>query len=402
MILTLCGTAEVLNIIRIIKIFITIIKIVVPILLIVSAMTTYLKAVTSGELQKSNKALLNKVLAGVIIFLVPTVVSVILNVAWTDSEVNQCLVNATSENIEKVRIEHTNDLIDRLENNFNISNYNTALSSAKKIKDTNTKTEIINKVQSYKKYVDMSKEIDKLAQNYNRKQFRILYDEVEKIEINNIKEKFLEKLEEIGGKPLNIDPGTYTFREDNLSYKVYISGVATYNMPLIMYLHGDGGGEDRLYNLVKNIYGDDFPFLLVAPMGGMWNETAGRKEVLKKIADKVCEEYSCDTSRISISGHSRGAIGTWAMVNKYPNYFYSAVPVSCGGGISASNFKNTKVMAFCGNRGDDINYYYNRMASNVNAINKAGGNAKFVELNANHSGTPQLAFTKETLEWMIE
>ena len=184
MFMSLCKTAEVLNVIRIIKIFITIIKIVVPILLIVSAMTTYLKAVTTGDLKKSNKSLVNQALAGVIIFLVPTVVSVIINVAWTDSEVNQCLVNATSENIEKVRIEHTNDLIDRLENNFNIANYNTALSSAKKIKDTNTKTEIINKVQSYKKYVDMSKEIDKLVQNYNRKQFRILYDEAEKIEIN--------------------------------------------------------------------------------------------------------------------------------------------------------------------------------------------------------------------------
>ena len=68
MIMSLCGTAEVLNIIRFVKIFITIIKIVVPILLIVSAMITYLKAVTSGDLQKSNKALLNKVLAVVIIF----------------------------------------------------------------------------------------------------------------------------------------------------------------------------------------------------------------------------------------------------------------------------------------------------------------------------------------------
>ena len=120
MFMSLCETAEVLNVIRIIKTFITIIKIAVPILLIVSAMTAYLKAATSGDLQKSNKALLNKVLAGVIIFLVPTIVSVIINVAWPDSEVNQCLVNATSENIEKVRIEHTNDLIDRLENNFNI------------------------------------------------------------------------------------------------------------------------------------------------------------------------------------------------------------------------------------------------------------------------------------------
>ena len=68
MFMSLCETAEVLNVIRIIKTFITIIKIAVPILLIVSAMTTYLKAVTSGDLQKSNKALLNKVLAVVIIF----------------------------------------------------------------------------------------------------------------------------------------------------------------------------------------------------------------------------------------------------------------------------------------------------------------------------------------------
>ena len=140
MVMSLCGTAEVLNVIRIIKTFITIIKIAVPILLIVSAMITYLKAVTTGDLKKSNKSLVNQALAGVIIFLVPTVVSVIINVAWTDSEVNQCLVNATSENIEKVRIEHTNDLIDRLENNFNIANYYSFLSYSKKIKDTNSKT----------------------------------------------------------------------------------------------------------------------------------------------------------------------------------------------------------------------------------------------------------------------
>ena len=113
MVMSLCGTAEVLNVIRIIKTFITIIKIAVPILLIVSAMITYLKAVTTGDLKKSNKSLVNQALAGVIIFLVPTVVSVIINVAWTDSEVNQCLVNATSENVAKVRINHTHDLIDR-------------------------------------------------------------------------------------------------------------------------------------------------------------------------------------------------------------------------------------------------------------------------------------------------
>ena len=191
MFMSLCKTAEVLNVIRIIKIFITIIKIVVPILLIVSAMKTYLIAVTSGDLLKSNKALLNKVLAGVIIFLVPTVVSVIINVAWTYSEVNQCLVNATSENVAKVRINHTHDLIDRLEKNFTSSNYNSALSSAKKIKDSDIKEELTEKIKSYEKYVALSKEIDDLAQNYNRSKYKELHSTIANIEIENIRNNFL-------------------------------------------------------------------------------------------------------------------------------------------------------------------------------------------------------------------
>ena len=276
--MSLCGTAEVLNVIRIIKIFITIIKIVVPILLIVSAMTTYLKAVTTGDLQKSNKALLNKVLAGVIIFLVPTVVSVIINVAWTDSEVNQCLVNATSENVAKVRINHTHDLIDRLEKNFTSSNYNSALSSAKKIKDSDIKEELTEKIKSYEKYVALSKEIDDLAQNYNRSKYKELHSTIANIEIENIRNNFLERIEEIGGKPLNIASGAYPSTQGDLSYNVYIPDFATEKMPLIMYLHGDGGGGEWLYAKARSIYGMEFPFIIIGPQGGMWNEPSGRKE----------------------------------------------------------------------------------------------------------------------------
>lgn len=401
MIMALCDNAEVLNIVRIIKIFITIIKIAVPILLLVTGMITYLKAVSSGDLQKPNKALINKVVAAIIIFFIPTIVSVIINLVAPDSDINQCIENATSENIANVKIEETYNLIDKIEENFSISTYNAALAAAKEIEDSNTREEVIEKIKEYEEYIDLSKDIDKLAQNYNRTQFRELYEEVENIDKSSIKEKLLEKIEEIGDKPLQVDPGTYKFTLDGLSYKVYISNCATYNMPLIMYLHGDGGNEGILYSYVKKAYGDDYPFILVAPIGGMWAETSGRLAILKKIADKVCSDYSCDETRISISGHSRGAIGTWAMVNSYPNYFYSAVPVSCGGGISASNFKNTKVKAFCGNRGDDL-YYYNNMLANATAIYKAGGDATFIELNAGHSETPGLAFTKETLEWMIE
>ncbi len=401
MFMSLCGTAEVLNVIRIIKIFITIIKIVVPILLIVSAMTTYLKAVTSGDLQKSNKALLNKVLAGVIIFLVPTVVSVIINVAWTDSEVNQCLVNATSENIAQVRINHTHDLIDRLEKNLTSSNYNSALSSTKKIKDSDIKEELTEKIKSYEKYVALSKEIDDLAQNYNRSKYKELHSTIANIEIENIRNNFLERIEEIGGKPLNIASGAYPSAQGDLSYSVYIPDFATEKMPLIMYLHGDGGGGEWLYAKARSIYGMEFPFIIIGPQGGMWNETSGRKENLKSILDKVCKEYSCDTSRISITGYSRGAIGAWKMVDKYPNYFYTAVPVSCSARINASNFLKTKVRAFCGNVGDERGYY-RVMNRSVNAIVNAGGDATLTVFNADHGGTPPLAYTKDLLDWMID
>ena len=418
MVMSLCGTAEVLNIIRIIKIFITIIKIVVPILLIVSAMTTYLKAVTSGDLQKSNKALLNKVLAGVIIFLVPTVVSVIINVAWTDSEVNQCLVNATGEKIAEVRIDNANDLLNRLEENFSVGNYNEALSAAKKIKDAATKEELIKKIQGYKKYVDISTKISKLSENYNRKKYKETYETVENIEIDNIREKFLERLKAIGPKPLDVKAGGQEpvwLYDDKMVYTVYMPEFATEDMPVIMYLHGDNyAPTEELYEYARQVYGDDFPFIIIGPDSfdsEEWKKVYWSKlDVLKGMLDTVCSKYSCDEDRISVVGHSRGAIITWYMVNRYPDYFYSAVPVSCTPmEARATNFKHTKVWAFAGNKGDKYNgndeLNYNRsMNSFVNSIKSNGGNAKFTEFDgASHFDTLYLAFTKEkTFEWMID
>ena len=418
MILTLCGTAEVLNIIRFVKIFITIIKIVVPILLIVSATITYLKGVTTGELQKSNKSLLNQVLAGVIIFLIPTIISVVLNTVWTDSEINQCLVNATGENIAQAKIDRAYKLLAKLEEDFSVDNYNAALSAAKKIKDLATREELIKKIQSYKKYVDISREISKLAQNYTRKQYRKLYETVEGIIIDNIREKFMERLEAIGPKPLNVKAGGQEpvwLYEDKMVYTVYMPEFATEDMPVIMYLHGDNyAPTEELYEYARQVYGEEFPFIIIGPDSfdsEEWKKVYWSKlDVLKGMLDTVCSKYSCDEDRISVVGHSRGAIITWYMVNRYPDYFYSAVPVSCTPmEARATNFKHTKVWAFAGNKGDQYNgndeLNYNRsMSSFVNSIKSNGGNAKFTEFDgASHSDTLYLAFTKEkTFEWMID
>lgn len=415
MIMSLCDTIEVLNIIRIIKIFITIIKIAVPILLLVTSTITYLKAVSSGDLQKPNKAMLSKVIAAVIIFFIPTIVNVIINLAAKDSDINQCLINATGENIASIKVEKTYDLIEKIEENFSTSTYNAALASAKEIEDALIREDTIEKIKEYEKYIDLYKDIDKLAKNYNRNKFKELYEEVENIDKSNIKEKLLEKMEEIGGKPLNVKAGEHTVWLDNMLYVVYIPENATYNMPLIMYLHGDNyAPTNELYRYARDTYGEDFPFIIVAPDSfdsEDWKKVYYSKlDVLKEILDSVCNEYSCDKNRISLAGHSRGAIITWYMVNKYPNYFYSAVPVSCTPmQANASNFKHTKIWAFAGNQSDKYNgsdeINYNRVMSGfVNSINNNGGKAKFTEFDgASHFDTLYLAFTKEkTFEWMIE
>lgn len=398
--MSICGTATVLSVIRLVRIVVTIIKIVVPILLIVTAMTNYLKAISNGELEKTNKSFVNQIIAAIAVFMVPTLITLILNLVWPDSEVNQCWVNATSENIAKIRIENVNNVIAKLEKNFSVTNYRLALNSVNEIEDRDTREELLEKVKSYEKYVDISHNIDSLCKKFDRKKYKELYTTIEEIENEGIRDSLLLKIDDSCGKILGVDPGTYTFKLEDLSYKVFIPDGAVQNMPLIMYLHGDGGNESLLYTYVSSVYGKNFPFILVAPMGGMWAETSGRTGNLKSIIDAVCDEYNCDTSRISISGHSRGAIGTWAMVNQYPDLFYSAVPVSCTGYITGSNFKHTKVKAFCGNQGDDL-YYYDGMLGNVASIQNAGGNAEFIELNAGHGGTPPLAYIKSTFEFMI-
>lgn len=62
--------------------FLLVFKIVIPILLIIFGMIDLGKAVISSDdkaVSKAAKSLLNRVIAGVVIFFVPTLVSVILN-----------------------------------------------------------------------------------------------------------------------------------------------------------------------------------------------------------------------------------------------------------------------------------------------------------------------------------
>lgn len=201
--------------------------------------------------------------------------------------------------------------------------------------------------------------------------------------------------------------------EDYLNYYVYIPEHAVENMPLVVYLHGDGE-VDKPHNLpeygieplVKEIYGDDYPFILLEPNTRIKSWTKGNiPELLIGLIDSVSELYRVNTDKIMLTGHSRGAIGVWDMISIYGNYFSAAVPVSSPHEVGHINYikaAEVPVWTFAGDIGDTERWYHKYLAQNVDQITVCGGYGKFTVLKGCDHGQAKLAaYVEETFEWML-
>lgn len=154
MILSICDVPEVLKVIKIVKIVITIIKIAVPIILIISAMIDLVKAVTNAELNKITKPIVNKVIAAVLIFLIPTFVNVILTITMTENNYNKCFSDATDENIRAIYIRNMDELVQKAETEETIQAVGTARSYLVNIKDNDLKEQYNKKLDEIEKRIE--------------------------------------------------------------------------------------------------------------------------------------------------------------------------------------------------------------------------------------------------------
>ena len=195
-----------------------------------------------------------------------------------------------------------------------------------------------------------------------------------------------------------------------LEYNVMVPENATEGMPLIIYLPGDNS-NDRLNEIperefalrVKEIYGDDFPFILCLPCTRWFEWHDGWiAEVLKGLIDEVAAEYRVDSSKICLTGYSRGAVGCWGMVNDLGSYFSCAVPVSCGGTVkNTENFAEVPLWAIASDGAGDAGYL-REIKSNVEKINENGGAALLTIIEgSDHAYMGYDAYSKEVIEWML-
>jgi predicted peptidase len=218
---------------------------------------------------------------------------------------------------------------------------------------------------------------------------------------------------------LQIAPGSYLLRYEDentsnyLDYYLHIPENAEINMPIIVFLHGDGevGKVERLENYAmmqsaREIYGDAFPFIAISPCTRIPSWTEGSiPETLMGLVDATIEQCSANPERIILTGHSRGAIGVWYLISTYGDYFRAAVPVSCGAD-TAMNYENLScvpILAIAGTSGDNEIRFQTQMISIVTKIQENGGNAEMKVLEGcTHIDTSTKAYTEEIFHWMLQ
>lgn len=102
----ICETPQILRIIYFIKIVINIVKTVVPIALIVMITIECVKGVINNDQKLGNivKLNMNKILSAILIFAVPTLIDITLEIIDEKTDYKSCWVNAEKTSIEKYQL----------------------------------------------------------------------------------------------------------------------------------------------------------------------------------------------------------------------------------------------------------------------------------------------------------
>jgi poly(3-hydroxybutyrate) depolymerase len=139
-----------------------------------------------------------------------------------------------------------------------------------------------------------------------------------------------------------------------MPYRMYVPTTysSTKAFPLIIALHGLGGTESSFfdgYDKQFPVLAEKHGYIVAAPLGyrvdggygwGLGNPPADpvarrdqdfSEQDVMRVLELAKKQYNIDESRIYLTGHSLGAIGTWKIGPKYPNIWAAMAPFSGSG-----------------------------------------------------------------------
>lgn len=124
-----------------------------------------------------------------------------------------------------------------------------------------------------------------------------------------------------------------TTNVESFGYYLYKpNGLYNVDMPLVLYLHGSGEGGDDLdillndYSVTQFIYNEELlPNAVVVIPQSPQQHWGPYLTDLMDIIRHVVATNRIDEERISIAGFSNGAVGAYAMVKTYPDFFSAVI-----------------------------------------------------------------------------
>ena len=170
-ILSLCDVEEVQQILGIVKMIVDFIKIIVPIILMVSAMITLMLDIKAGNedaLDKSKKLLINKAIDAVLIFFVPTLVDLVLNLAAGETEYKKCFNVSSAAPTNETSINNASTYLTSAESSLDRKDYNKAYDSINKLEDETLKNEYLSRLEKLDELIKENEKTSKTTHTTRR------------------------------------------------------------------------------------------------------------------------------------------------------------------------------------------------------------------------------------------
>lgn len=157
MVLSVCSNPDLLSVMLIVNKLIKLLFIVGPVLVIVISSIDLIKAVIASNqemIAKQKQVIPKRFLAAIIVFFVPTVLDLTMNLVDNSFEYNSCFTNATEENVKAAYINRADNLVATAETSLNRIDYNDASLAVSKLEEGTTKDNYKTRLEAVLKTIE--------------------------------------------------------------------------------------------------------------------------------------------------------------------------------------------------------------------------------------------------------
>lgn len=198
MLLSVCSNAEILSVLRIVKILLNTLRYSVTVILILSLTLDFARATNdSDKLKSAFNGAIKKSIAAVLVLFIPTYMRLLVSLVNNDFEYQECLNNATVENINAAYAEYVDKLMNNAIKNVSFATYEEAKVALNKLSDENKKKEYSEKLKDTKNIIDAERLVNIVEKSHSTSDYEKAVASLDNITDKEYKAKLEERLKTI-------------------------------------------------------------------------------------------------------------------------------------------------------------------------------------------------------------